>query len=73
MIRDAESKPFDYLIAVIFNEDFSVRNVWKMPIGTVLKYAKFSQHQNGMILRLTDRMLKDEKVVDILDEKVQGK
>lgn len=30
-IRDIESKPFDYLLAVFFNEDLELNEIWKVP------------------------------------------
>ena len=50
VIRNIESRPFDFLIVVIFNKDFSVRGMWITSIEIVKKYAKFSKHQNGHIL-----------------------
>ena len=31
VIRNIEEKLFDYLLAVIFNEDFTVSEIWKIP------------------------------------------
>lgn len=61
VIRNIEKKLFDFLVAVIFNSDFSVKAMWKMPIGIIENYAKFSDHQNGHILTLRSGILEDSK------------
>src|SRR5450631_1586478 len=30
-IRDIESQPFDFLLAVFFNEDLDLKAIWKVP------------------------------------------
>ena len=50
VIRDLDEKLFDYLVAVIFDEDFSVNEIWKIPYGFVKEHSRFSKHQNGHIL-----------------------
>jgi len=62
VIRNLEQRLFDYLITVIFNEDFSVREIWKIPHEKIKEYSRLSEHQNGYILVLTDTMLKDKAV-----------
>jgi hypothetical protein len=47
VIRDLDKRQFDYLVAVIFNEDFSVNEVWKVPYRFVKEHSRFSKHQNG--------------------------
>lgn len=66
VIRNIKKKPFDFLVAVIFNSDFSVKAMWKMPIGIIEKYARFSEHQNGHILILRSGILKDSKSVQVV-------
>lgn len=62
VIRNLEQRLFDHLIAVVFNEDFSVRETWKIPHEKIKKYAKLSEHQHGHILVLTGAVLTDEAV-----------
>jgi len=52
VIRYLETAKFNFLIVVIFNEDFSVKNYYKMSKKIVMKYAKYSKHQNGHILNM---------------------
>lgn len=64
VIRNLNKKPFDYLVAIIFNEDYSVKEAYQIPHTIIKKYARFSEHQNGHILILR-HILKDKKVKDI--------
>lgn len=65
VIRNLDAKKFDYLMAVLFDDDFTVREAYKMPYKIVKKYAEFNEHQNGHILHLRGDILKDKKVGDI--------
>lgn len=65
VIRNLKDNDFDYLIAIIFNHDFSINKIWKMPKKIIKKYSKFSKHQNGYILRLNSEILQDKLTEDI--------
>jgi len=56
------SLDFDFLVVVIFNEDFTVSYACKMPKKIITKYATRSKYQNGYILMLNNKVLKDENV-----------
>ncbi|OGO24781.1 MAG: hypothetical protein A2Z28_01440 [Chloroflexi bacterium RBG_16_51_9] len=49
VIRNLDERLFDYLIAVIFDEAFGVKEIWQIPQAFVTRYATLSQHQNGHI------------------------
>ena len=66
VIRNIDDKPFDFLIAVIFNSDFSVNAMWKFPILIIKKHARYSKHQNGHILTLRGGILQDSKAVKLV-------
>ncbi|MCK5581755.1 MAG: hypothetical protein KAJ18_10850 [Candidatus Omnitrophica bacterium] len=66
VIRNIEKKPFDFLVAVMFSADFSIKEMWKMPIGIIKKYSRFSSHQNGHILSLKGKILEDSKTVKVI-------
>lgn len=54
VIRDLDKgDPFDYLIAVIFNPDFSVKMAYKISIDDVRQKAKYNKHQNGHVLTIS--------------------
>ena len=65
VIRNLDQNLFDYLIAVIFDQRFETQEIWQIPIEIISKYAKFSEHQNGFILQLKGKILKDGKVSQI--------
>ena len=64
VIRNLEEKLFDYLIAVIFNEDFSADEIWKVPYQFVKENSRFSKHQNGHILIANPELLSAGKGVE---------
>lgn len=57
VIRDLDKRLFDYLVAVIFNEDFSVNEVWRVPYRFVKEHSRFSKHQNGHIFIANTELL----------------
>lgn len=63
VIRNLKNKPFDFLIAIIFNKDFSASEIYKIPFNLIKKYSRFSAHQNGHILILQGKILQDPRVV----------
>lgn len=65
VIRNYQDKQFDYLIAVIFDENFEVAEAYKIPHDLIGKYFPPNKHQNGIVVTLTNKFIKDEKVVDI--------
>jgi len=53
-IRAIEKRHFDFLIAVIFNEDYTVRRAVQLPYATVRRLARFRRHVNGSVLMIRD-------------------
>lgn len=49
VIRYLDEKLFDYVIAVIFNEDFTVKEIWKIPHQFIKENSRYSSLQNGHI------------------------
>lgn len=64
VIRNLDEKLFDYLVAVIFNEDFSVDEIWKVPYRFVKENSRFSKHQNGHIFIANPELLSASKGVE---------
>lgn len=64
-IRNLESKPFDYLIGVIYNEDFSIDYVARIPHEVIVEKSKYRAHTNSNILDLRRTILEDERVEDL--------
>ncbi len=47
VIRNLDAAEFDYLIGILFNRDFTVKEAYKIPRGVIKKHARFSEHQHG--------------------------
>ena len=57
VIRNLSERLFDYLIAVIFDESFGVKEIWKIPYEFVKECSKPSKHQNGHIFHAKPEVL----------------
>jgi len=57
VIRNLEAADFDYLIGILFNRDFTVREAYKIPHGVIKEHSRFSKLQNGYILLLQGEVL----------------
>lgn len=53
-IRGLPEQHFDFLIAVLFSEDFSVSRAALLPFAAVQRLARFRKHVNGSYLYLRD-------------------
>lgn len=65
VLRNLDRTRFNFLMAIIFDEEFNVSEAYKIPKNVIKKYARFSKHQNGYILTLRDNILKDGRVIKI--------
>ncbi|MEZ8407925.1 hypothetical protein AB6C88_08970 [Vibrio splendidus] len=66
-IRNYDEKDFDYLVAVIFDENFDVIEALLVPHEVIGKYATFRKHVNAHILVLKGPILTDSRVKHIAD------
>jgi hypothetical protein len=64
-LRDLDKRHFDYLIGVLFNEEFRVLRACRIPHSTVLKVAKYSNHTNAWRFHLRDSLWSMPGVVDL--------
>lgn len=64
-IRDLEKRHFDFLIAVAFNNDYSIRFAVIIPHDSVGKFARYQRHVNGHLPILRDEHVKQPGVTDI--------
>jgi hypothetical protein len=60
-IRDIEKNPFDVLLAVFFNEDLDVQEIWSIPCE-VVKEASFVARTNSTRFVLTKKRQNDPRV-----------
>lgn len=64
-IRNAEQALFDYLIAVMFSQDFSISIALKIPQSLVLKMARYTIHTNSHTLLINSAITRDPRVENI--------
>ena len=67
-IRNLEHKGFDFVIALVFNYDYSIRFAVMIPHEVIPSLARYQPHVNGYNLILTDKNIKLDGVTDILSE-----
>lgn len=65
VIRNLEINDFDYLIAVIFNEDYEVEDAISIPHAVISEYSSFRKHVNGHVLHIRGPLLLDNRVQNI--------
>jgi len=64
VIRSLDEKPFDYLIAVIFDEAFNVIEMWKIPYDFVREHKGWSKRLQGHIFHAKRDVLASDKRVE---------
>ena len=60
-IRDIEQRPFDVLLAVFFNEDLELQEIWSIPCE-VVREAAFVARTNSTRFVLTKKRQDDPRV-----------
>lgn len=66
-IRNLDACHFDYLVGVLFDEDFAVRRACVIPHSVSLAVARYNQHVNGSILHLRPTLWERAEVRDVTD------
>ena len=66
VIRNLDQHGFDFLVALVFNEDYSIRHAVKISHEAVRSLARYRSHQNGHILTLNRSTVERDGVEDIL-------
>ena len=64
-IRDLDEHGFDFVIAVVFNDNYSIRLALKIPHRIVPEFAKYQARTNSHNLILTDKAVEHPGVTDI--------
>ncbi len=67
-IRDCDAGHFNFLVGVLFNEDFSFDRACVVPFNVVQTTARYRKHVNAHILELKDALWQVEGVRDISAE-----
>lgn len=65
VIRNLSEQGFDYVLAIYFDEDFSVRAAYRVDHAAVVIHAGYSKQQGGHVLRLKQSLLADPRCVDV--------
>jgi len=66
-IRELDKEHFDFLVGVLFGEDFQILKACIIPRSTVQKLAKYVKHVNGWRLMLADSIWNEVGVTDMSD------
>jgi hypothetical protein len=67
-IRKYESKDFDWLIAVIFNQNFSICSAYLLPHEVIGEYYPHKEHVNGRVVSMSGPILADGRVMEISEQ-----
>jgi len=65
VIRNLAEVRFHYLLAIYFEEDFSVRAAYRVDHAAVQEHAGYSKQQGGHVLRLKQALLADTRCVEV--------
>ena len=65
VIRNYDDDQFDYLVIVIFDERFGVKEAYMLPHDNVKPYARYNKHQNGYVLVAKGAVLLDKDTENI--------
>ena len=65
IIRDLDDNQFDYLIGVLFTNDFDVKGAWKIPHDLIRKHSYYSERQRGHIVHLRKPIICSDEVINI--------
>lgn len=69
-IRDHDKEVFHFLIAVVYEEDWSIRSAYKIPNSAISALGRFSSRHNGFLILATDKLL-DHPGVTSIGEQLQ--
>ena len=67
VIRNLDTNEFDYLVGVLFNRDFTVKEAYKISHSVIREHARFSEHVNGHLLHLQGEVLTVREVENITE------
>lgn len=66
-IRGLDCRQFDYMVAVLFESDFSIRYALKIPHEVVVEQSKFRAHTNAHIFHLRRTLIDHPKVEQVTE------
>lgn len=65
VIRNLDDMTFDFLLGIYFNEDFSIREAYRVEHAAVAEYADTSKAQGGRVLRVKEALKTDPRCLDV--------
>ncbi|MHB8625470.1 MAG: hypothetical protein ACYDBJ_08595 [Aggregatilineales bacterium] len=68
VFRNLDLQGFDQLIVVLFDANFEIHKVFRIPHKIVVKYAKERKYINGHLLFAQGELLKDSEVEDLTNQ-----
>jgi hypothetical protein len=68
VLRDLDGDHFDFLGAVLFNEDFTVYRAAVIPMAVVRNLSRPDKHVRGCRFMLSDNVWHDPQVWDVTDK-----
>jgi hypothetical protein len=66
-IRNMSKKPFDFLIGVIFDQNYKVICAAQIPHKVVSEIASYRSYVNGHIMHLREGVLQDKRIKDLTE------
>lgn len=64
-IRDINGKHFDFLVAVVFDQDFEIIRALKVPHSVVKRVGRYNEHTNSLLLYADEKLSAKKGVEDI--------
>lgn len=64
-MRRLDTRPFDSLLAVVFNPDFTIAYGASVPLDIVVRLSRFSAHTNAHVFSMRRDVLGQDGVTDI--------
>ncbi len=61
-IRNLKDKDFDFLVAIIFDQNYKILDAVMMPHEVIADYATYRSHTNAHVLHLRGPILEDARV-----------
>jgi hypothetical protein len=71
-IRGLDEQHFDFLIGVIYRQDFSIDYAAQIPYDVVVERAAYRAHTNASVFQLRPDVLRDPRVTDITQRMVDA-
>lgn len=65
---DPANPNFDVLIVICFDDDFEVKEAYKMAFGAIANHAHYTAHTNSYTLTMGNKVITSPDVVDIIDQ-----